>query len=150
MEKEKKGVKKWLLALNRRWVWCTHHPITEGTLGPFKCHYERCWDISNIAIKAVFSDRTTLHTLHKRHRGCCTCTTVRRSSTPNPSWGCGMLSIWHGKYGETRSSLSLSYKMDRESPPSVLVTRNFNWSLEIGYGDWLRKGKVLAPQLRPT
>ncbi|KAJ6912762.1 hypothetical protein NC651_015266 [Populus alba x Populus x berolinensis] len=31
--------------------------------------------------------------------------------------------------------------MDWESPPSVLVTRNLNWSLEIGYGDWLRKGK---------
>ena len=46
--------------------------------------------------------------------------------------------------------VSTSENMDWESPPSILVTRNLNWSLEIGYGDWLRKGKVLAPQIRPT
>ena len=46
--------------------------------------------------------------------------------------------------------VSTSANMDWESPPSILVTRNLNWFLEIGYGDWLRKGKVLASQLRPT
>ena len=45
--------------------------------------------------------------------------------------------------------VSISENMDWESPPSILVTRNLNWSLKIRYGDWLRKGKVLAPQLRP-
>ena len=46
--------------------------------------------------------------------------------------------------------VSTSENMDWESPPSILVTRNLNWSLEIGYGDWLRKGKVSSPQLRLT
>ncbi|KAJ6889776.1 hypothetical protein NC651_023501 [Populus alba x Populus x berolinensis] len=40
--------------------------------------------------------------------------------------------------------------MDWESPPSVLVTRNLNWSLEIGYGDWLRKGKAQLHGLGQT
>jgi hypothetical protein len=38
-----------------------------------------------------------------------------------------------GKYGETRNSLSLSgEKMEWESPPSILVTRNPNWSQRSG------------------
>ena len=38
-----------------------------------------------------------------------------------------------------------------ESPPSILVTRNPNWSFrDSKASDWLRKGKVLAPLVRPT
>ena len=56
-----------------------------------------------------------------------------------------------GKCVERQGILvSTSENMDWESPPSILVTRNLNWSLKIGYEDWLRKGKVLAPQLHPT
>ena len=59
--------------------------------------------------------------------------------------------IYSWKIRRDKEFLSLQVKkMDWESPPSILVTRNLNWSLEIGYGDWLRKEKVLAPQLRPT
>ncbi|KAJ7009803.1 hypothetical protein NC653_000501 [Populus alba x Populus x berolinensis] len=84
--------------------------------------------------------------------------------TENWSWRCQ-----HMEDSDWRSDLSAEFRrdavndmerqgilvstcenMDWESPPSILVTRNLNWSLEIGYGDWLRKGKVLAPQLRPT
>ena len=43
-------------------------------------------------------------------------------------WMCGS-----GKYGETRNSLSLSSeKREWESPPSILVTRNPNWSQRSG------------------
>ena len=59
--------------------------------------------------------------------------------------------IYSWQIGRDKEFLSLNCEnMDWESPPSVLVTKNLNWSLEIGYGDWLRKGKVLAPQLCPT
>jgi len=38
-----------------------------------------------------------------------------------------------GKCGETRNSVSLSgEKMEWESPPSILVTRNPNWSQRSG------------------
>jgi hypothetical protein len=38
-----------------------------------------------------------------------------------------------------------------ESSPSILVTRNPNWSFRYSKArDWLRKGKVLAPLVRPT
>jgi hypothetical protein len=38
-----------------------------------------------------------------------------------------------GKYGETRNSLSLiSGKREWKSPPSILVTRNPNWSQRSG------------------
>jgi len=39
----------------------------------------------------------------------------------------------------------------RKSPPSIMVTRNPNWSFKDSKGrDWLRKGKVLASLVRPT
>jgi len=39
----------------------------------------------------------------------------------------------------------------RESPPSIMVTRKPNWSFTDSKArDWLRKGKVLAPLVRPT
>jgi hypothetical protein len=39
----------------------------------------------------------------------------------------------------------------KESPPSILVTRNPNWSFrDSKASDWLRKGKLLAPLVRPT
>jgi hypothetical protein len=39
----------------------------------------------------------------------------------------------------------------RESPPSIKVTRKPNWSFRDSKArDWLRKGKVLAPLVRPT
>jgi hypothetical protein len=38
-----------------------------------------------------------------------------------------------------------------ESPHSIMVTRNPNWSFRDSKArDWLRKGKVLAPLVRPT
>ena len=54
--------------------------------------------------------------------------------------------IWGGK-----EFLSfISGKIEWESPPSILVTRNPNWFQRSGAGTNLRKGKVLAPQIRPT
>ena len=54
----------------------------------------------------------------------------------------GYLSGIYGKYGETRSSLSLSSKkMVWESPPSILVTRNPNWSQRSGTGTGCVKGR---------
>jgi len=39
----------------------------------------------------------------------------------------------------------------KESPPSIMVTRKPNWSFRDSKArDWLRKGKVLAPLVRPT
>jgi hypothetical protein len=39
----------------------------------------------------------------------------------------------------------------RESSPSIMVTRKPNWSFRDSKArDWLRKGKVLAPLVRPT
>jgi hypothetical protein len=39
----------------------------------------------------------------------------------------------------------------RESPPSIMVTRKHNWSFRDSKArDWLHKGKVLAPLVRPT
>jgi len=39
----------------------------------------------------------------------------------------------------------------KESPPSILITKNPNWSLRDSKGrDWLCKGKVLAPPVSPT
>ena len=56
-----------------------------------------------------------------------------------------------GKCGERQGILvSICENMNWESPPSILVTRNPNWSQRLGTKNWLRKGKVLAPQLRPT
>jgi len=38
-----------------------------------------------------------------------------------------------------------------ESPPSILVTRNPNWSFRDSKArDWLRKGQVLASLVRST
>jgi hypothetical protein len=38
----------------------------------------------------------------------------------------------------------------RESPPSIMITRNLNWSFRDSKArDWLNKGKVLAPLVRP-
>jgi hypothetical protein len=37
-----------------------------------------------------------------------------------------------GKCGETRNSCLLLVKMEWESPPSILVTRNPNWSQRSG------------------
>jgi len=46
--------------------------------------------------------------------------------------------------GETRNSCLLSVEnLNRSRHLACLVS-------EIGYEDWLRKGKVLAPQLHPT
>ena len=45
----------------------------------------------------------------------------------------------------------LFYLCKRESPPSIMVTRKPNWSFRDSKArDWLRKGKVLAPLVRPT
>jgi hypothetical protein len=39
----------------------------------------------------------------------------------------------------------------KESPPSIMVIRNPNWSTEIlWYGTSYAKGKVLSPLKRPT
>ena len=39
----------------------------------------------------------------------------------------------------------------KESPPSILVTRNPNWSFrDSKVREWLRKWKVLTPLVRPT
>jgi len=39
----------------------------------------------------------------------------------------------------------------RESPPSIMVTKKPNWSFRDSKArDWLHKGKVLAPLVRPT
>jgi hypothetical protein len=39
----------------------------------------------------------------------------------------------------------------KESPPSIMVTRNPNWSTEIlWYGTGYAKGKILSPPKRPT
>jgi hypothetical protein len=39
----------------------------------------------------------------------------------------------------------------KESPPSIMVTRNPNWSIEIlWYGTGYAKGKMLSPPKRPT
>ena len=39
----------------------------------------------------------------------------------------------------------------RESLPSIMVTRKPNWSFRVSkVRDWLRKGKLLAPLVRPT
>ena len=39
----------------------------------------------------------------------------------------------------------------KESPPSIMVTRNPNWSTEIlWYGTGYAKGKMLLPPKRPT
>jgi hypothetical protein len=39
----------------------------------------------------------------------------------------------------------------KESPPSIMVTRNPNWSIEIlWYGTGYAKGKMLSPFKRPT
>ena len=44
--------------------------------------------------------------------------------------------IYSWKIGRDKEFLSLQVKnKDWESPPSILVTRNLNWSLEIEYGD---------------
>ena len=44
-----------------------------------------------------------------------------------------VLSVYLGKYGKTRNSCLLSVKkMEWESPPSILVTRNPNWSQRSG------------------
>lgn len=41
--------------------------------------------------------------------------------------------------------------LSKESPPSIMVTRKPNWSFRDSKArDWLRKGKVLAPLVRPT
>jgi hypothetical protein len=37
-----------------------------------------------------------------------------------------------------------------ESPPNIMVTRKLNWSFrDSNVRDWLRKGNVLAPLVRP-
>jgi hypothetical protein len=39
----------------------------------------------------------------------------------------------------------------KESPPSIMITRNPNWSTEIlWYGTGYAKGKILSPLKRPT
>jgi hypothetical protein len=71
------------------------------------------------------------------HQSCRAWATSRRSSTLE----CVMGYIF-GKYGETRNSLSLSgEKMVWESPPSILVTRNPNWSQRSGTGTGCVKGR---------
>jgi len=45
----------------------------------------------------------------------------------------------------------LCFLCKRESPPSIMVIRKPNWSFRDSKArDWLRKGKVLAPLVRPT
>ena len=47
-----------------------------------------------------------------------------------------------GKYGETRNSCLLSVeKIEWESPPSILVTRNPNWSQRSGTETGCVKGR---------
>ena len=55
-----------------------------------------------------------------------------------------------GYCGETRNSLSLSSEKWCGSRHLVFWSLGTLLVSEIGYGDWLRKGKVLAPQIRPT
>jgi len=61
----------------------------------------------------------------------------------------------HPRGGARRPSIDFEvffvYLCKRESPPSIMVTRNPNWSFRDSKArDWLRKGKVLAPLVRPT
>ncbi|KAJ6885708.1 hypothetical protein NC651_026379 [Populus alba x Populus x berolinensis] len=66
------------------------------------------------------------------------CAAARRSSTlKEKSKYLFLANVWRDK----EILVSTSEKLEWESPPNFLVTRNLNWSLEIGYGDWLRKGK---------
>jgi hypothetical protein len=66
---------------------------------------------------------------------CHTCAASRRSSTL-------MYGYISGKCGETRNSLSLSgKKMEWESPPSIMVTRNPNWSQRSGTKTGCVKGR---------
>jgi hypothetical protein len=62
-----------------------------------------------------------VHFVHTKYR---TCTTSRRASTPQGKMENVYRQIWRDK-----EFLSLiSGKFEWESPPSILVTRNPNWS----------------------
>jgi hypothetical protein len=53
--------------------------------------------------------------------------------------------------GDPRLILVFFVYCVKESPPSILVTRNPNWSFRDSKArDWLRKGNVLAPLVRLT
>jgi hypothetical protein len=67
----------------------------------------------------------------------------------------GLLYVSHPRSGARRRGdpwlISGYLFCVKESPPSILVTRNPNWSFRDSKArDWLCKGKVLAPLVRPT
>ena len=51
---------------------------------------------------------------------------------------------------EKKFLFSISGKIEWESPPNILVTRNLNWSQRSSTGTVCVKGNVLAPQICPT
>ena len=59
------------------------------------------------------------------------------------------LKIWQ-MCGDKKFLSFISGKIEWVSPPSILVTENPNWSQRSGTGTGCVKGKVLAPQIRPT
>ena len=54
-------------------------------------------------------------------------------------------------FGKKQISGIMFFNVDKESPPSIMVTRNHNWSTYIlWFGTGYVKGKILSPLKRPT
>ena len=66
-------------------------------------------------------------------------------------WGCRTLASGARRRDDFQFNFRVFFFKKKESPPSILVTRNPNWSFrDSKVRDWLCKGKVLAPLVRPT
>jgi len=88
----------------------------------------------------IHSKKTTTHSIIKK--------TITKLSPRVPS---GVAILSHPRGDPRLLSRSFILICIKESPPSIMVTRKPNWSFRDSKArDWLRKGKVLAPLVRPT
>jgi hypothetical protein len=94
------------------------------------------WRKESQSILTIQEFRFWLEGIGERNLSCRTLPRARRRGDPSSVAGVdfGVFLLWK-----------------RESPPSIMVTRKPNWSFRDSKArDWLRKGKVLAPLVRPT
>jgi hypothetical protein len=81
-----------------------------------------------------FVNSTSKPLVIKEYKDCRTCAASRRKHPPSKSYL--MWQMW----GDKEFLSLINEKLEWESPPSILVTRNPNWSQRLGTGTGCVKG----------
>ena len=120
--------------------------------GGQRCHIhipKDTYSISqNYQEKKMNSGRTTCHSILSLNMSCRTCAASQRKLYVLPilNLQCKSIYIYLANIRRQEDIVFCWWKMERESPPSILVTRNPNWSQRLGTGTGCVKERYQHPK----